>query len=274
MNSIDLAQYAAHFPTAVGESVRINHCKQGEGKRKFYLTRKANGVVGYCHHCGGSGFSGTQQTLPLEVTTETTTPNKQWSSQNWQDFSTAPFQKLAKEIRVWWFKAGLNVSEYNRLGVKVKNTSSLSIPLFDKPEGLPDRGVTGVATRHFKENFPKWMIDGSKVVFPFTQADDPANLLVLTEDYLSAVRCSRHCYALPLMGTSLSSRNFKDVLSLSKSTGCKVLVWLDNDSPLVIQKAKEIQESVANIVNCGIILLTREAKHYRNDKDLLNVLKI
>jgi hypothetical protein len=76
------------------------------------------------------------------------------------------------------------------------------------------------------------------------------------------------------MGTSLSSRNFKDVLSLSKSTGCKVLVWLDNDSPLVIQKAKEIQESVANIVNCGIILLTREAKHYRNDKDLLNVLKI
>lgn len=275
MNSINLEEYSTHFPTDVGDSVRINHCKGGSTKRKFYLTRKANGVVGYCHHCGGKGFySGQQSPFELQAPTKTRKSKKKvWTPAEWDEYQSVPFRKLSKEIRVWWFKAGLNVSEYNSIGARVKDSSSLSLPLRD----LSSRqwgDVSGIATRTFKEGYPKWMLSGKKTVFPFTQTNYPAKLLVITEDYLSALRCSRFGYALPLMGTNLSNQNYTDIHCDLPWRDGRVMVWLDNDSPTVIDKAKEIQKKLVNTQKCGIILLTREAKHYINQKDLREVLNV
>lgn len=270
MNSINMYDYVAYFPTSLDESVRIEHCKKD--KRKFYLTRKHNGVVGFCHHCGGSGFLSEQSALPLDGEVFVKPKRKgEWKPEQYQEFHAVPFQKLSKEIRVWWFEAGLNVSEYNNLGARTNNSYSVSLPLRRAPGAL-----TGMATRNFKQGYPKWMLSGSKIVCPFTQSENPAGLLVITEDYLSSLRCSRHCYALPLMGTNMSTDNYRHILEwydVPRETS-RVVVWLDNDSPSVIQQAKDIQKRLANTMKCGIILLTREAKHYRNDRDLVDVLKL
>jgi hypothetical protein len=76
-----------------------------------------------------------------------------------------------------------------------------------------------------------------------------------------------------LLGTSLSAGSFEQVTSWWKGKeGRCVYVWLDNDSDIVVGKAKQIYERLALTVECGIILVKAEPKHYRNNSEILEVI--
>jgi len=49
-------------------------------------------------------------------------------------------------------------------------------------------------------------------------------------------------------------------------------VWLDNDSPQVIHKAKNIYERLNLLVNCTLILTAKEPKHLKNDSDITEII--
>ena len=278
MNSINLEAYKEYFPDS--GSVRINHCRAEESNRKFYLTRTETGdVIGYCHHCGGRGVyrpSCTERrTLPtVAVDTTSDDPFKRWgvpSLATWKTcdrWKTVPFEDLPLLTRKWWFKNGLNVSEYEDIGVRMLDGNRFTIPL--RSTSSWDE-VTGVAIRTFKDDLPKWIVLGSKTVHPFTQADTVPDTLVLTEDYCSALRVSRSYTALPLMGISLNSNVFSLITKWHKEDR-RVVIWLDNDSRAVVQQAKEIRRQLALTIKCGIILVNKEPKHYINDADLREVI--
>lgn len=277
MNSIDLAPYEEHFPET--GSVRINHCKEGDSNRKFYLTRvEGGGVVGYCHHCCQSGFyrpSVAQRRISGRTShcqPDSADPFKRWGVPElakWETcdrWETVPFGDLPLLTRKWWFSNGLNVSEYEAAGIKLLDGNRLTIPLSGD-----NKSITGLAIRPLKDNLPKWILLGSKLVAPFTQVETPPDTLVLTEDYCSALRISRSYATLPLMGTSLNSNGFSLITKWYKE-GRRVLVWLDNDSQAVVHRAKDIRKQLSPFVDCGIILLKKEPKHFIHDSEIREVI--
>lgn len=273
MKWINLQAYQEYFPQE--GQVRINHCKEGESNRKFYLTRQTTGeVVGYCHHCGGKGvhkpsYSEIRQLQPdLNYTGECAF--KKWnvprldlwdSDERWL---RVPFEDLPLLTRRWWFEAGLNVSEYKVAGIKMLDGNKFTIPLYCEGK------LTGLAIRPMKDNLPKWLMLGSKDVSPFTQASAKNNTLILTEDYLSALRLSRYYSALPLMGISLNNKVFSLITKWNKP-GRKVMIWLDNDSVTVRKKAMEIYKQLFLDGQCAIITVGKEPKHFKNDQDMREV---
>ena len=277
---IDLLEYREHFPDS--GTIKIHHCKTGRHNNRLYLTRTPERkVIAYCFHCGGRGVytpdAGERRTLasatppppPLRMDSFKSwnvPPLSEWhKSDRW---STPEWEKIPLDIRRWWFLAGLNVSEYKDLGVKLLDRKMPAIPLC-KNKSLD--GVTGLAVRTFDENNPKWILFGERVNAPFTQLANCSDVLVLVEDFLSAMRVSRLAGALPLLGTSLSSEQFKLVTGWWRK-GRRVLVWLDNDSPQVIHRAKELYERLALVVDCGIVLTPIEPKHFKNDTQIEGVI--
>ena len=270
---INLSEYVDKFPDS--GSVRLHHCKEGRQNDRFYLTRADDGkILGFCHHCGGKGVHvpTAEERRNIRPSTERQSdpfkswdvpPLEQWhTSDSWH---TPEWGKIPLDIRRFWFVNGLNISEYNDLGVKLLNGKTMAIPLRKS-----NSEVTGIALRPLKEGLPKWIILGEKQQVPFSQIDK-TKVLVLTEDYCSALRCSRFGAALPLMGTSLSTASYKQVVGWWKE-GRRVYVWLDNDSDVVVSKAKRIYEKLALTVECAIILVKVEPKHFRNNSEILEVI--
>lgn len=276
---IDLGQYKNYFPTE--GTVRINHCKPEESNRKFYLTRSPEGdkILAFCHHCGKKGVynlspsSWSPPPNPLEANGldpfkkfRVPSLDKYYCDARWLKI---PFEDLTLEMRRWWFKSGLLVSEYNTLDIKLLDGNRLAIPLTEN-----FKQVTGLAFRQFRDNAPKWLILGKKTVHPFTYSDNPTDTLVIVEDYLSAVRLARFTNTLPLMGTNLSSLNFSQILFwVNRNRDLrKVLIWLDNDSPQVIKLAEKIYKKLVPICKCQIITEKKEPKHFKNQKDLVGLI--
>jgi len=276
---IKLEAFSDYFPEVEG-SVKVHHCKDGRHNDRFYLTRTSDGrVLGYCFHCGGRGvytpsrraFKESQSNVRKPPPTTTKDPFKAWDVPPLDEWETSSrwciqeWGKIPLDIRKWWFLAGLNINEFNELGIKLLDGRMPAIPLRKDNEDLP----TGLALRSFNKSLPKWILLGEKIQGCL---GTETSTLVLTEDYLSALRCSRQYSALPLMGTSLSTENFKRVTNWSKSTQGRVVVWLDNDSPQVIHKAKNIYERLNLLVNCTLILTTKEPKHLKNDSDIAEII--
>jgi len=274
MSWINLQAYQEYFPES--GQVRINHCKSGEANRKFYLTRQETGeVVGYCHHCGGRGvhkasYSEMRQLKP-DKTYKGECAFQKWkvprldlwdSDERWQQ---VPFEDLPLLTRRWWFKSGLNVSEYEMAGIKMLDGNKFTIPLYC--EG----NLTGLAIRPMKDTLPKWLMLGSKNVSPFTQTNPGNDTLILTEDYLSALRLSRYYSTLPLLGISLNDKVFSLITKWNKA-GRKVVIWLDNDSLQVKQNAKQIYKKLEQFVKCGIVLIEKEPKHFLHDHEMREVI--
>tara|TARA_R110000823_G_scaffold96678_4_gene210528 strand:- start:2943 stop:3824 length:882 start_codon:yes stop_codon:yes gene_type:complete len=279
---IDLRPYVDIFPTS--GSVKLNHCKEGKSNQAFFLTRKEDGyVLGHCFHCGGSGsYSSTNDFYQFKTQkfrgrrVEKSSSGggdadsfATWGLPQLQDWDNgqvdrAGFAGIPREFRHWWLSAGCNVEDYERLGVAYLN-GMVVVPLYR--DGL----VTNVAARTKKDNdLPKWLTLGHKTHGFMTTKTSLLNFLVICEDVISGIRLSRYCTALPLLGTSLNDTHFSDIVNWANEHREKhqVLVWLDNDSPLVVQKAKRICSRLQNHANTSIVLNEVEAKHFIHDKKL------
>tara|TARA_R100000306_G_C4351573_1_gene130394 strand:+ start:51 stop:611 length:561 start_codon:yes stop_codon:yes gene_type:complete len=178
-------------------------------------------------------------------------------------------------MRAWWLENNCLVSEYNSLGIKVLDEKLLAIPLFlrtiDEVAGTP----TGLALRPLRDDLPKWIILGNKSQVPMAAKRKPLSFgkLVLTEDYISALRCSRVSCAMPLMGVNLSDWHFQQVLkwrdeARQRYSNYGAVVWLDNDSQLVKNKARQIHQRLTDLLPSRILKGTREAKHFSTQQEL------
>ena len=284
-DQIDLSPYVDQFP--MKGSVRTFHCKSGSRNNSFYLTYMEDSgyVVGYCHHCGGRGRYRVRGDIARQETAEVSRrldANRKGSCRagdensfsNWNlpelsewnsgEIVRTGFEGLTKDFKRWWLLAGCNVADFDRLGCTYLSQMAV-VPMY------LDGVVTNLACRT-KENsgLPKWVTLGKKQHgFMRTKTSLP-NFLVICEDVISAIRLSRYVTALPLLGTSLSDYHRSIIRSWEQEHRNKyqVLVWLDNDLPTVVQKAKKICYDLNNFCEASICLEKIEPKHFINDKDL------
>lgn len=264
-----LLDYEEFWPDS--GTVHTHHCRMGVGNDALYITRNPdNSLVAYCHHCGDRGFYKNKLEAVLNrdkswAESHKPTKNKwdiphpdEWDSN--ERFETPPFDELPKAFRYWWLSSGLNVSDVKSFGIKHLDGKWATFPLRAAPRSAP----TGLLARPLDERFPKWIAVGDKLQHPFTTSTNPANTLVVCEDFLSAMRCSKHSFALPLFGTTLADKHLEFVLDFPGD----ILIWLDNDNPEVKVKAKKIHARLRELKSLRIILADREPKHFVHEEEL------
>lgn len=266
---MNLLDFEKDFPD-VGTR-HIHHCRDGRGNDRFYLTRQEDGsVLGFCHHCGEGGRAPSQGFVPSSTGQKTTSDVFKafkipaldvWNTD--PAWETPEFSDLNKDFRFWWLSSGLNVSDVKAFGVK---------HLHGKLTAIPMRGTSGdlvgLAIRPLKDNMPKWIVAGSKYLAPFAHHESfcgkLVDKLVITEDIISAIRCSKHANALPLLGTNLSDKHIKFIVQHPSP----VLVWLDNDNPDVVKKARAMYARISGWKECSIFTEAKEPKHFVHEREL------
>jgi hypothetical protein len=152
------------------------------------------------------------------------------------------------EPRVWLYKAGLSNEAIQGSGFYYHEpTKRVVLPVFD------NGALVYWQARGFDASRPKYLnpeVDRTKLVAKYGQGD----VLVLTEDILSAKRVSLHTEAWSILGTAIPD----PVLGQIIRTGKPVLVWLDPDDA----GRKGTSKAVAKLRAYGV-----EAKAIRTDRD-------
>jgi len=118
--------------------------------------------------------------------------------------------------RLWFARAGLHAGDVGRLGARFV-PSSQRVVLPCGPGFWQARAVT-------PGHQPKYIAPDAPKVYPRWGS---ADAVTLVEDILSAYKVGRHGEAWCMLGTSLPSALFAEIIK----RGCPVNVWLDNDLP-------------------------------------------
>lgn len=254
---LDEREFMPHAPANVGQQVNVNHdgCPAGlDRKRRLYVKRTRGSVVAYCHHCGRKGIlrdaaSGEQVWKSLEQTVDdeimSVDEYKKYQAQQWIDTYLDGLSDKSgfPESALSWLRSKQLVPKTAGVvwGAPVGETPGLIIPMRGNP-ALIGVQVRRAFTKHEQAD------KGEQKYKTFTLSDytDPhiygldwCQTVVLTEDYMSAVRISETgvARAVPLYCTSAPN---KLIASLLRRGVEHVVVWLDNDNPGVVDAAFKI----------------------------------
>ncbi|APU00320.1 DNA primase [Ralstonia phage RS-PII-1] len=204
-----------------GRSARVDHdCGPG---RTLTVHHEADRWWGYCFRCNDHGY----EAKPAESLAERLARRRRE-----QDVDEALEHSVSlptpinfdvdswpMAARLWLYKAALGRREIKELGVYWHEPSGrVVVPVFDsqRPVYWQARSVDGRAPKYIN---PK--VDRQHIVARFGQGE----VLVLTEDTLSAYRVGQHTEAWSLMGVKLN-----DIIAARiVRRGGPVLVWLDPD---------------------------------------------
>jgi len=205
-----LAQALAPFETDNSSSCPF--CSGGISKDKsFSVTRVAEGVLYNCYRatCGESGFIPSTK-MQASVGTVYDTDGKK-NKALMKTFTPKIYKyslvPLSIEQEVFFFnKFGLTHAEIKANDIKWSPArGSYAFPVFDY------RGYTiGIMDRSYTGRKPKaimyWEKDEPKMHFPQGGKHNKSTTIFLVEDHISAIKMSRYCRCVALLGTHLTDR--------------------------------------------------------------------
>lgn len=206
-----------------GGRVRVNHwC--GEG-RTLVVSRHDRGISGHCFRCNTSGFIPASLSLHERIARLAEARSADALMQGQVELPTGETNPSLWPLhaRVWVYKAGLNNDELQRLGFRYSDRSDRVI----MPVLNDDKYIVFWQARGFSDAVPKYIapaVDRSNIVAK--HGVGKGELLVLTEDILSAIKVGRQCEAWCIMGTSLPDPIIMQIVNRDRP----VLIGLDPDA--------------------------------------------
>ena len=214
-----------------GEQTNVNHpnCEAGTDTKKRLFIKRADGAwIAYCHHCSNKGYrrdgkvNHIKQRNKVEVHHVLKLPS---------DFTTDP-AKCHVLANAWYHKYGITHEErkHYRLGWSDHEQRAIlpvwndgELVCYQRRRLLPqDAGPKYTTARR---------VGSSNAVFNGGFGEHlSSDIMVLTEDILSAIVVGRQVTTTALMGVSLPECQVPHILRFSPR---EVLVWLDDDNPAV-----------------------------------------
>lgn len=165
------------------------------------------------------------------------------------DFTTS----LPLDATRWLNKYGVSQSEKDTMQCGWSDRLNLLIFPFYK-DGI----LIGYNGRRFGGEGSKYVVKGFKR--GFSRVYGEGDVLVFTEDLLSAIRVSRVCAAVPLYGTSLD-KDF--VIHLPKKYN-KYILWLDKDKRVEAMKQAKTMLQYGYPFSC--IFTDKDPKEYNKEE--------
>lgn len=133
---------------------------------------------------------------------------------------------IAPKALKWLSSYGIRKEEILKYKLMWNNkTSSLVYPVFSQ---LNPEKIIATNERYFgtNENFPKYISKGKIHSNLRVLSEKGTNLIVLVEDFVSAIKISRLYAALPLFGASVPT---SVIVQLCERKYVKVVIWLDRN---------------------------------------------
>lgn len=282
----DVLTYETYFQLAMdelelGETTRINHttCEAGEDtRRRLYLTRPPTGggkVLAYCHNCQkgnsfhakGDGYRvsttglGTGERIIEPVDLEAF----ELGLDSWPD--------IAKEEL---FQYGLTQSTIKIADIHYdRSTHRLVFPIYDRIyvsygndgcvyatlKGIQKRRLVGCGTKYVTEMCGESYDMSSILQYKATEDGEGKGKYcgIIVEDYISGIRlmqwAASHEWNMKVLvnyGTKVNPEAIKNMTDLYK-----LIVWLDNDNPHVLEQAKTIA-TVAKLIQPKNVMITKQ----------------
>jgi len=239
-----------HLPP--GRSERVDHdCGAG---RTLKVTHKEDGFSAYCWRCSDHGWIphprmslseriaklAAVRSVELEATASLDLPQpQQHDPQQWP-----------AHARVWLYKAGLSNDDIMQLGFYYcERLERVVMPLYDNGV-LVYWQARGFDTKHAKYINP--LVSKDKLAAKFGSGPT----LVLTEDILSAYRCSKVTQAWSIMGTSISD----GLANMIRAQNKPVIIMLDPDPAGIKGNIKARKQLSILGVDCRIVVPNKDPK--------------
>ena len=205
-----------------GRKTRIDH-SCGEGKT-LIVSRVPKGISAYCFRCHLKGFIPAQLSIAERIAA-LAEANQADAESRQEVHLPAPgvmdVQKWPDWARLWLYKAGFSNDMIRSLGFYYhERMQRVVMPVKDNGE------LVYWQARGNNPDLPKYInpqVDKARLVY---KQGTPGDVLVLTEDMLSAAKVGLVGWAWSLMGTSLSLPLALQIASLS----VPVIVALDPDA--------------------------------------------
>lgn len=195
----------------------IDKCPKCGRPKKFYVTRKMKDLLFNCYVCGLRGRIPMDKPTLAQRRQQKIIQDKLDNLELPQDFTTT----LPPEARTFMMKYALDYGLLEKYKVGFSNKMGRFIyPLYFKGE------LKGIQTRLLVDdpNESKYKTHGQKP--PYFCPHATSDVLVVTEDILSAIKLNEYTNSLCLLGTKTTFKHIKEVLKRKYS---KVYIWLDND---------------------------------------------
>ncbi len=289
MGKLELSPYrGALLDLEPGETLRVNHdgCEAGEDvRRRLYLTRPGSdptNVIGYCHNCQTGGVLRTGSYMNYRDRKHHQ-PLRGPSVLKMEDL--APPNHMIQDIMLWpthataWALKGKLSSTLcqtyniqfdpssNRVYLPRYKSFAASAPLGGELKGYQLRN-TDPGLR-----VPKYLTvatdddRGYSIIYGKVVSTVEPTIIVLVEDLLSGItvveafeQAQRTVHAMVNYGTKV---NLEAVHHCSRYDN--TLVWLDNDSPHVIDQAKVMARTI-QLLHPGAQVVSelreKDPKHY------------
>lgn len=205
----------------LGHKTRLVHnCGSG---RTLIVNHNLQGYSAYCFRCGEPEFESKGKQSLQELTRI-----RELNAQAAREItSVEPPEDLTEDIplegRMWLYKAGITPSVWNSYGIGYSpSMERVYLPIIKggEPIWFQARAVHAGQT-------PKYIqpsAERSTVLFESHKVQETTELVVLTEDILSAIRVGEVANAVSLLGTKITSGQ-ASYLSQYK----RVVLWLDSD---------------------------------------------
>ncbi len=165
--------------------------------------------------------------------------------------------RIPSTPKAWLTKYGVTDDEIHRESICWNEDKSLlTFPIYN------GEALMGFTARYFGSNkkYPRYIHkfrSGFYKLFPRPSC----NIIVLTEDYVSALKVGRHYNAIPLLGAFLP---LSLILSLVYQKP-RLRIWLDRDK--ATDAIKFAQRALQYIPDCGSIITKLDPKEY-SDKEI------
>lgn len=203
-----------------GHKTRID-CECGDGKT-LIVNHNIKGYSCHCFRCDTNDFAGKgKQTLAelahiRELNEQAETIDLPLTLP--EDFTT----DIPLEGRLWLYSGGIHEQVWSHYGLGYsKSLHRVILPVYDSRRNLVWYQCRALS----KGQKPKYIQPSKEraaVMFWGSRRDETR--VIVVEDILSAIRVGKHCSAVSLLGTKITSAQ---AVALSKFS--RVTSWLDND---------------------------------------------
>ena len=274
-SKLERSEFVPYAPKDRGVQIPIYHCKQGYHNDRLYIRRNEDeSIVAYCHHCGKSGYSFSDN-LQIRTAKEVHKQTWRYGKPSIEPSSTSGQQNIRKT----WDKKNRAYERYRAIHKEqpflIKNL--ITQELIDKYEikVIGDRiyfPIFDQAGKNLKvvlgrgEN-PKWLVEWlseDKTYSPIGSGD----ICVVVEDVVSAIRIAECGYsALPCLSSSL-----RDSLLPKLEEYGTIIVWLDNDNSQVLSNTLKIKNKI-NLINDNVWICRGNQPKDLHDQDIIKYLE-
>lgn len=214
----------------INEETHINHadCEAGiDTKRRLYIKRIDNGVLAYCHHCGkrGSYWEAFARVMA----------NKKASSYASKKFlGTVPkdtcyrIEEWPSPARVWLRRYGITDKEVVEKGIGYSERYRRVVLPCEYGGKL--RGYQLRKVWDNDDNPNKYLTFGEKPLFWYGKPSGKFSTLIVVEDIISGIKCSRFFPTLALLGSSLQDDLLSSIIHWQYD---HYIIFLDDDNTQV-----------------------------------------